>query len=233
MLSARLQGRAKTATGLLVLALVLVLVLVLGGPARAAGLAVAEAARVARERAAIVAERDRIEAQFATELAACSDRFAVTACQDDVRARRRVALDGPRARELALDDAERRSRAAARREAVVQKQRRAAERPAPAAAAAPAPASAPAPAQPAPSLAPQLPETTSASRAAASAAAEAAAAQRALAARQRQAAIKAEQARIAARQAERERRGKSAAPLPVPEKPARVRPPAAPGSAPR
>ncbi len=80
----------------------------------------------AAQRQGIEAERKRIESTYAVELARCNERFAVTACVDDVRQRRRAALAAPRARELALDDAERRSRAAARRQAVKEKQSRAA-----------------------------------------------------------------------------------------------------------
>lgn len=79
------------------------------------------------ERQGIEDERERIEAAYAAELARCNERFAVTACVDHARQRRRAALAGPRARELALDDAERRSRAAARRQAVKDKQIRAAQ----------------------------------------------------------------------------------------------------------
>lgn len=187
--------------------------------------------RAAVQRQSIEAERKRIEATYAAELARCEQRFAVTACVDDARQRRRVALAGPRARELALDDAERRSRAAARRQAVQDKRRRAAQAPVaprfelslpPAAAsqAAAAPASATAEARAA--SAPTNAAATAAAPAVAasavqhSAAARAAAGQRARAAQERQSKIQAEQARIAARQAERARAGKPAAPLPVP-----------------
>ena len=89
----------------------------------------AEAARVAAERAEIQAERNRLEAQFDAEKADCAGRFAVTACLDDVRERRRAALEGPRMRALALDDAERLRRAAARRDALARKQRDTMRRP--------------------------------------------------------------------------------------------------------
>jgi len=81
------------------------------------------------DRGAITAERQRLQAAFAAEEAQCRQRFAVTACMDDVRKRRRAALAGPRAQELGLDDAERLQRARARREAVARKQKEAAERP--------------------------------------------------------------------------------------------------------
>lgn len=113
--------------------------------AAAAGAAVpaappaADLAELGRLRAEIQAERQRLTLQFDAEQAGCRHRFAVTSCLDDVRERRRLALEGPRQRELALDDAERQARARARREAVAEKQRRgtAASEPAAAASAAP------------------------------------------------------------------------------------------------
>ena len=169
---------------------------------------VTEPARVARERERIQAERERLEAQFAAEQARCSERFAVTACVDDVRQRRRAALAVPKAQALALDDAERRERAAARRQAVLDKQRRAAEMPAPASTVA-------APASGADGLrSTPVPQATGASAPRSQAAgASAAAAQRAAIGRQRQLDIKAGQARIQAREAARARGGKAAAPL--------------------
>lgn len=83
----------------------------------------------AADRAGVATERQRLEAGFAAEEAQCRERFAVTACIDDVRQRRRIALAGPRAQELAQDDAERLQRAQSRREAVARKQKQAAERP--------------------------------------------------------------------------------------------------------
>jgi colicin import membrane protein len=178
-----------------------------------------EAVRIGRERAAIQAERERLEAQFAAERAHCAARFAVNACLDDVRERRRAALEGPRARELALDDAERRRRAAVRRETLAQRQREAAERPPPAVLPAmpdaPSAAAMPVPVVP-PAVFTQDAEGPTARAAAASAAVEAAAAKRGAAARQRDAAVRAERARIEERKAERARRGKLSAPLPVP-----------------
>ncbi len=171
-----------------------------------------EAERTAHERAAVQAERDRLEAQFAAEHARCAERFGVTACQDEVQERRRAALGGPRAGALALDDAERRRRAAERRDALAQKQRRAMERPASASVAAQVASASVA----APSPARVLPDDTAASHSLAASAAAAAAAQRAAAARARQAAIQADRARVEARQAERARQGKGATPLPVP-----------------
>jgi hypothetical protein len=174
-----------------------------------------EAARVARERERIQAERDRLEALFAAEQARCSERFAVTACVDDVRQRRRAALAAPTAQALALDDAERRERAAARRQAVQDKQRRAAETPAPTLPLAATGVSAAAPAVPPVTASSAAAQAVAAPRAP-DAAASAAARQRAAASRQRQQDIKAGQARIEAREAARKQGGKAAAPLSVP-----------------
>jgi len=162
-------------------------------------------------RARIKDERSRIETQFNAEMAACRQRFVVTACVDDARQRRRDALTAPRAEELTLDDLERRERAAVRREVIQAKQREAASR-----AAAPLAASAPGErVRPGPSAATSAPAQRADPGAAASAA-QASARQRANAARERQAQIEATQARIRERQAERLREGKVAAPLPVP-----------------
>ena len=161
------------------------------------------------ERQRIAAERKRLEAVFADEEARCQSRFAVTACLDDVRQRRRAALDLTRSRELAIDDTERRQRATARREAVEEKQRRAAARTVaePAASAEPAaalPAPAPAPASAPAAREPQAPPSTELAR------------QRAAAAHERQQKLRATQQRVEARQAERARQQRPAAPLPVP-----------------
>lgn len=197
-------------------------------------------AGAAAERQRIEAERRDIEARYATELARCNERFVVTACADKARQRRRAALAVPRARELALDDAERRARAAARRQEVLDKQRHAASAgvaprfelaiaAAAAAASASAAEAAAAPALPASATEPALPasaavDVAKSASAPASAGAgrhksdagAAAAERRAQAAAQRRQKILAEQARIAAREAERARAGKSAAPLPTP-----------------
>lgn len=183
--------------------------------ATADGHAAGDAAAREQARGRIQAERTRIETQFNAELAACQQRFVVTACADEARLRRREALAKPRAEGLALDDIERRERAVARRELVQAKQREASARVAPA-----SPASAPS--APSARVRPAPPPAAAASSvhhhrgAAAASAAEAAAQERSQAARDRQAEIAATQARIRARQAERLREGKVAAPLPVP-----------------
>lgn len=158
----------------------------------------------AADRGEIVAERKRLEAAFAAEEAGCRARFTVTACVDDVRQRRRAALAGPRAQELALDDAERIQKAQSRREAVARKQKEAAERPV----VAPEPQrEVRLPPPPAPLSEPRVHATPSGDDAA----------RRAEAARERREKIAASQDRIVTRQVERASRVKKpAAPLPVP-----------------
>ncbi|MBL8305621.1 MAG: hypothetical protein JNM33_02925 [Rubrivivax sp.] len=166
------------------------------------------------ERQRIAVERKRLEAAFAEEEARCQGRFAVTACVDDVRQRRRAALESPRARELEIDDIERRQRAAERREAIDEKQRRAAERPV-------------MPSSPAASARPPVAPTPAASvpRAVREPPSADEARQRAIDARQRQDEFRARQQRIEARQAQRAGRGQRAAPLPVPASAAGARRP--------
>jgi colicin import membrane protein len=77
-------------------------------PARAADSDDAERSRIASERAAI-------EATFAARERECRERFVVTSCVDEARRERRRGLDALRARQLQLDEARRRERAAERR----------------------------------------------------------------------------------------------------------------------
>lgn len=162
------------------------------------------------ERASIVLERQRLNDRFALEERACANRFAVTACIDDVRARRRAELAPLRERELRLDQADRAQRAQARRSAVAQKQAAAASRPA----APPSPPQLrlrePMPAASgALSRGQRLPDTGN-ERAAAAAA-------RARESEQRRQDIEAAQRRVQQREAERQASGKNSAPLPLPE----------------
>jgi colicin import membrane protein len=158
----------------------------------------------AAERQRIAAARSSVEARFAAEEAACRQRFIVTPCVDDVRVRKREALDGLRYQELRLDDAERRRRAAERLQAIEARQAAAAARPPAPVVAAPAPrpsaavAAAPRPPRPA------------------SDGAQAEAAARRAAAEKRREAAAADQARIAEREAKRAPQQRKSAPLPTP-----------------
>jgi colicin import membrane protein len=62
------------------------------------------------QRAAITAERSRLEAGFAQEDAACYQKFAVNNCLDTVNAKRRQAMAQLRQQEISLNDEERKSR---------------------------------------------------------------------------------------------------------------------------
>lgn len=67
---------------------------------------------IARERERIEQERRQQDARFAAEEAACYQRFAVNDCLREVRARRRAVFEDLRRQDIALNDAERRSRSA-------------------------------------------------------------------------------------------------------------------------
>jgi len=163
------------------------------------------------ERARIAAEREALSAGFAQEEIECQRRFAVNDCLEDVRRRRRAALEPLRSREFDLDDAERLRRAAERRAAIEARQRERDERP---------------PLVPLPELPPReptvpasaaaAPSTPSAPRADPAPARAAEAAQRARAAQQRREEAAAASQRVEERLREREAAGKIAAPLPVP-----------------
>jgi len=158
----------------------------------------------AAERGDFTAERKRLQAAFAAEERQCHQRFAVTACVDDVRQRRRAALAAPRAQELAADDAERLQRAQARREAVARKQKEAAERPV---VAPPPPRDVRLP-PPGPLAQPRAHEPRP----------DDDAARRAAVSRERREKIAASQDRIVTRQVERaSRHKKPSEPLPIPE----------------
>lgn len=169
------------------------------------------------ERERIAAERQLLIDRYARQERECQQRFAVNDCVDDVRRRRREALEPLRARELELDDAERQRRAAERRAAIEAKQRELAARPAPASAPEPPPRRPGGPA-----AAGSMAEAASAasmprgSRTEARAR-EAQAAERARASQRRREDAEAALERVRRRLAEREAAGKTAAPLPVPD----------------
>jgi colicin import membrane protein len=180
------------------------------------------------ERSALQQERERITAQMTQQEAACQQRFAVTACVDDVKQRRRQALAPLRERELHWEDADRKQRLHRREELQAGKQQAhaTAARSGSAGSAASTASSprvvgrarqaaeAPAPERPAETPSPK--PTQASERAAA-------AAQRVHAADARQAAAQATQAAVAKRQTERAARDKLPTPLPVPQPPAPAR----------
>lgn len=153
-------------------------------------------------------ERQALQDQFAEAERACQQRFAVSACVDDVRVRRRAALAPLRERELQLNDEQRRQRAQEREAARVAR-RTARETQA---------LMAPAPAASRPQATPATPRPTPPRQAQpdpSSKAAEAAA--RAKVAQQRREAAQASQAEVARRLAQRKVEGKSLTALPTPE----------------
>ena len=159
-------------------------------------------------RAQLLQERQAVQTQFAAAERACQQRFAVSACVEDVQIRRRAALAPLREREMQLNDAQRQQRAEEREAARVARR---AAREAQALNAAPAAASRP----PAPLLTPRPAPPRQAQPDPSSKAAEAAA--RAKVAQQRREAAQASQAEVARRLAQRKTEGKSLTALPTPE----------------
>ena len=64
------------------------------------------------QRAAISTERNRLEADFLTEDAACYKKFAVNSCLEKVNIRRRATMAGLRRQEIFLNDEERKIKGA-------------------------------------------------------------------------------------------------------------------------
>jgi|CXWL01.1.fsa_nt_gi hypothetical protein len=159
------------------------------------------------DRARLASERQVILDRYDIQEQACQGRFAVTACVEEVRARRREALAPLRESELRLTEAERRVRADERRAAVAAKQQAMSARAAP-------------PAEP--QLHPRLPPGPVASaprierRRGDEAARAEEAARRAQAADRRRGEAQAEQARVTQRLADRAQRGSKTDPLPSP-----------------
>ena len=159
-------------------------------------------------RAQIAAERRAVEVRFHQTEQACRERFGVTACVEQAKAERRSALAGLRERQMRLDDADRRRRAAERLEAIEAKRSEAASRPA----AAPASAAASRAATGAGHGSGPAARTPANGQAAA----QRAAAQRAAAADVRRQQAASERDKIAQRVKQRAEQHKNAAPLPPP-----------------
>jgi hypothetical protein len=70
------------------------------------------------QRNRLVRERSAAEEQFAAEKRDCESRFAVTACLDRAKAKRRSTLDDLSRQKTVLDDIQRKQRAAARQREV-------------------------------------------------------------------------------------------------------------------
>ena len=78
------------------------------------------------EREQLRAQRAEIETRFAQERDGCEQRFAVNACVDEAKGRRSAALRPLQRREIELDAAQRKARAAAQQERVAERNREAA-----------------------------------------------------------------------------------------------------------
>jgi hypothetical protein len=79
-------------------------------------------ASVAAERARLKAGREKAESEFRSEEQACYRKFAVNDCLSAARAKRRTAIDDLRRQEIALNDAERKRKAAERRQAIEERE---------------------------------------------------------------------------------------------------------------
>ena len=174
----------------------------------------APAAKTTQERQRIAAERQHAEQRFEAARKECETRFAVSSCIEQARSERRRTLEQLSARQAALDDAQRRQRAADRMRSISEKARLADERAAAPAASAvvrarrapPAPRTASsAPVEPLPQVTPQD------------------AAQRREAREQREQEAAQHRDAVLRRNAERDARKPPSAPLPVPSAPAASR----------
>lgn len=68
---------------------------------------------IGAQRAAIGAERNRLESGFLSEDAACYEKFAVNSCLENVNTRRRAAMAELKRQEIMLNDTQRKSKAEA------------------------------------------------------------------------------------------------------------------------
>ena len=183
-------------------------VLALAAATASWGQASAPASNAGQERQRIAAEKKQAEQRFEAARRECETRFAVSSCVEQARSERRRSMEQLSARQAALDDAQRRQRAAERRQAISEKARQADERAAAPAASAVVRARRPPPAPRTPASAPvaeALPQVSPQE-----------AAQRRGARQQRE--LEAQQHRDAVlrRNAERDARKAPSAPLPVP-----------------
>jgi hypothetical protein len=162
------------------------------------------------ERRRIARERAEASARFEARRHECHQRFAVTSCVDEARAEHRRTLISLRRQEAALDEAQRRQRAADRLAAIEEKQRAERER-----------ASAPAAQRSEPTVRVSPPRKARGAAAPASApasapdrSAEEARQRERFEARQREAQVHREQ--VERRRQQRDESGKSSPPLPDP-----------------
>jgi colicin import membrane protein len=172
----------------------------------------AEPAAAAGPREQLRHQRAAVEARAKKDEAACSDRFAVSSCVNDVHRQRREALAKLRAEEIALDEAKRKAEVQENTRRLEAKRAEALVRPPPAPHAEPAArASAPAPTAQAASAAAERQRRMSKTADDA-----AAAAQRVVAQQGRASEAAAHREAVEQRNAQRVERGKKSTSLPVP-----------------
>jgi hypothetical protein len=169
-----------------------------------------EPASGAAQRQQIKTERAAAEARYKQAEADCSKRFAVSGCLAEAQAQRREAMTGLRAREVALDEAQRKADAEESARRVQAKQAEAASKPPPVPRAASAPASAAASAAAGRASSERARQRSKTAEDATLAAARVAAQQR------RASEAAAHRQEVEQRNAERSARGKKSTPLPVP-----------------
>jgi len=169
-----------------------------------------EPASDAAQREQIKTERAAAEARYKQAEADCSKRFAVSGCLAEAQAQRREAMTGLRAREVALDEAQRKADAEESARRVQAKQAEAASKPPPVPRAASAPASAAASAAAGRASSERARQRSKTAEDATLAAARVAAQQR------RASEAAAHRQEVEQRNAERSARGKKSTPLPVP-----------------
>jgi hypothetical protein len=190
------------------------LVLALAASASWAEAATPASPDATQERRRIAAERQEAERRFEAARRECETRFAVSSCVEQARSERRRTLELLAGRQAALDDAQRRQRAAERMQSIREKARQADARAAAPAASAVVRArrAPPAPRSPAsPAAEPRLPVTPQE------------AAQRRDERAQREQEAAQHRAAVLRRNAERDARKPQSAPLPVPSAPAASR----------
>jgi len=169
-----------------------------------------EPASDAAQREQVRTERAAAEARYKQAEADCSKRFAVSGCLAEAQAQRREAMTGLRAREVALDEAQRKADAEESARRVQAKQAEAASKPPPVPRAASAPASAAASAAAGRASSERARQRSKTAEDATLAAARVAAQQR------RASEAAAHRQEVEQRNAERSARGKKSTPLPVP-----------------
>jgi colicin import membrane protein len=167
------------------------------------------------EREQLRRERAAVEARYKDAEIACSKRFVVSSCVNEVQAQRREALGALRQREIALDEAKRRAEAEQSAQRLDAKRAASMSKPEPVPHAVPA-ANASAPRSASGSASAPTDRAKRRAKTTDEAAAAAAAATRVAAQQRRASEAAAHREAVDRRNAERAARGKKSTPLPVP-----------------